>query len=229
MRNVAGLFRDTWSDVFWESRKGPGTSDHCRGRSTPSCTDAPGDTGLSAAGLRPAMVPSFTFPTCCWKIPWSGIFRSLSVNMKVRSSVAFWLTGSSFYSVSTLRADHCPLWCHPSNPCDSATDAFFPCLPPPGGSLTLSFGFCIQECKGGTKGGRGNCKGAATSQSCCDSSSFRDWWEQWHWQINDWKGLLRLLTTKRELSLIIEDGRYCPFGFQVRLKKILYEKWASAS
>lgn len=103
-----------------------------------------------------------------------------SQEQQVRSSVAFWLTDPSFYSVTTLRADCRPLWCHPSNPCDSTTDAFFPCLPPPGGSLTLSFGFCIQECKGGTKEGQGNCKGAATSQSCCDSSSFRDWWEQWH-------------------------------------------------
>lgn len=157
LTNVAGLFRDTWSDVFWESRKGPGTSDHCRGKSAPSCANAPGDTGLSAAGLRPAMIPSFAFPTCCWKIPWSGTFRSLSVNMKVGSSVAFWLTGSSFYSV-TMRADRCPLWCHPSNPCDSTTDAFSPCLPPPGGSLTLSLAFVFKSAKEGQKEGEDTVK-----------------------------------------------------------------------
>lgn len=136
---------------------------HCGGRPASCPAGARRVRGLSAVQFSPHVRvswrgTSFAFPACGWLR--QGL-SGLSMNVKVRNSKAFWLIGSSSpssdYNESRQLSPVVPriksLWQH-------QRCFFFPCLSSRMLVWSISFGLCVQECRG-----RENKEGKGTVRS----------------------------------------------------------------
>lgn len=197
----------------------------CAVRSDPAC-----------AG-RPAMAPGFAFPVCGWlrggHSCLSSWMRKWAVAAPPRLPLSDWLQREQ-----TVHPSIRSLWQYPR--C-----FVFACSLPPGWSFHPHlWAFVFSSARAGKTGRAEKCSRSweiavvlAASRPVCVAHTalhgrrlLERCWEQGHALTNEWwRRFAELFTTKREWSLIVEDGRCFHFSFQVRPGKILYEEWASAS
>lgn len=241
---VPGLFRDMWNDNLWELIGSLGPCSLCHGRAASSfaCAMGPGASVLCCA-LGSCMCgstchgPWLRFPSL-WLAP-GGTFLSLFVNEKVSGSGTPRLPLSDWLQrEQTVHPSIRSLWQYPR--C-----FVFACSLPPGWSFHPHlWAFVFSSARAGKTGRAEKCSRSweiavvlAASRPVCVAHTalhgrrlLERCWEQGHALTNEWwRRFAELFTTKREWSLIVEDGRCFHFSFQVRPGKILYEEWASAS